>query len=311
MSPTNLVAFLASLGVGCGVLYANPKRAINRAFFLASVDVAAWLLSLEWLTDPANPNPVFWLRVTCAIGALIPFLVWIINDCAKGGSFGWRSVLDGWVWLAVGLSMAVLCFSHYFIPPESTRDHPTRGLGWNAYIFVMGGSYLTLLLQTLASLRTRVGIQKIELQVLLLGGTAAGFMGVALSALGPVLGNPTLPHLIPIVIFVFYAFTAWGITTQKVFDARQLFRSGIQISLSIGIVSALVSLALLVDPDLVPRPLVIIFCSILITLLFNRFNIQILRATQLGGDRDAEAVRTAILAAGRDEFDHKILVKRF
>ena len=35
MNLTNVIAFVASLGVGCGVLYANPKRAINRAFFLA------------------------------------------------------------------------------------------------------------------------------------------------------------------------------------------------------------------------------------------------------------------------------------
>jgi signal transduction histidine kinase len=292
-------------------LYANPKRAINRAFFLASVVVSAWLLSLEWLNDPANPHPVLWLRVTSAIGALIPFLLWIIKDCAKGGSFAWRSMREGWVWLAVGLVMVVLCFSHYFIPVDSTREHPIRGLGWNAYIVVIGGSYIMLLMQTLISLQSQVGIQKIELQMLLLGGTAAGLVCIALSALGPILRNHMLPHLIPIVILGFYSFTAWGITTQKVFDARHLFRSGLRVGLSIAMVAALTGLAVWVDPQFVPRSVVVLLCALLITVIFNRFNVQILRATQLGGDREAESVRSAILAAGRDEYDYDMLVKRF
>lgn len=311
MNPTNLIALVASFGVGCGVLYANPMRAINRAFFLASLNVAAWLLSLVWLTDPANPNPVLWLRITCAIGAMLPFLVWIISNCAKGGDLSARSVRKGSAWLALGLIMAALCFSRYFIPAESTKEHPSQGVGWNTYIVVTGGSYLVLLLQTLASLRTRVGIQKIELQMLLLGGAAAGLVGVVLTALGPVLGIPALSRSTPLLIVAFYSFTAWAITAQKVFDARQLFRSGLQFGLSIGIVAGLIGLAVAVDPQYLPRPLVVVSCAIVITVVFNRFNAQILRAAQLGGDRAAESVRTAILAASRDESDYKILIKRF
>jgi len=302
MNSTNLLALLASLGVGCGVIYANPKRPINRAFFLMSVDVAVWLMTLEWLTDPTNPDPVFWLRVVSVIGAFIPFLLWIIKDCAEGGEFGWSSVRDGWAWLAVGLGMAAICLTQYFIPASSTREHPIRGLGWTAYIVVLGASYLILLVQ---------GIQKIELQTLLLGGTAAGLVGITLSAVGQILGNHTLPQLIPTVIFAFYSFTAWAITTQKVFDARQLFRSGLQLVLSVGLVSAVVGSAMAISPDILPRPLVAILCALLITLLFNQFNKQVIRATQLGGDREADAIRAAILAASRNEFDRITLVRRF
>jgi signal transduction histidine kinase len=311
MNPTNLIAFIASLGVGCGVLYANPKRAINRAFFLASLDVAAWMMSLEWLINPTNPNPVLWLRIACAIGALIPFLLWVIKDCATGGTFGWCSVGKGWAWLAVGVLMAGLCFTDYFIPSISTREHPIRGFGWTVYVVVIGASYLVLLFQAIYSQRTRSGIQKIELQMLLLGGTAAGFVGILLSALGPLLANHTLPHLIPIVIFVFYSTTAWGISTQKIFDARDIFRSGMRIGLSIGVVAAIIGLTTVVDPLLISRPLVIVLCATLITVVFNQLNVRVLRATLLGGDREADAIRTAILAAGRDEFDRDVLIRRF
>jgi signal transduction histidine kinase len=311
MNPTNLIALFASLGVGCGVLYANPKRPINRAFFVISVLVAAWLMSLEWLNNPINPNPVHWLRVVSAIGAFIPFLLWVIKDCAKGAEFGWSSVRNGWAWLAAGTIMAAVCFTPYFIPIESTQQHPIRGIGWSAYVVVLACSYLVLLGQGLLSLRAMEGIQKIELQTLLLGGTAAGLVGIALSALGPILGNHTLPHQIPIVIFAFYTFTAWAITTQKIFDARQLFRSGFQLFVSVGIVTALVGAAMAVSPELAPRPMVAVLCAVLITLLFKRFNRQVQRATQLGSDREADVIRSTIVAASRDEFDHDALVRRF
>ena len=311
MNSTDLVAFIASLGVGCGVLYANPKRSINRAFFLASLNVSAWLLSLEWLTDPANPNPVLWLRITSAIGAAIPLLLWIIKDCAEGGRLGLNSLARGWLWLTISVAVAGLCFTPYFIPAESTRAHPLTGSGWIAYFVVLGASYLVLLFQGILSLRSKQGIQRIELQMLLVGGTASGLMGVALATLGPILRKPTLPHTIPIVILAFYAFTAWGITTQKVFDARQLFRGALNVGMSIGLVAAVIAVAILIDPAVIPRPLVVLLCASLITLVYKQFNDQVARATQLGGDREAERIRGELLATGRDESDQKILVQRF
>ena len=311
MNPTNVIAFVASIGVGCGVLYANPKRAINRAFFLASLNVTAWLLSLAWLTDPANPDPVLWIRITSAVGSLFPFLLWIIKDCAKGGVFGWGHARRGWVWLAVALIMIAICFSPTFIPSESTREHPLRGYGWSVFAAVNGASYLILLVQAILEVRTCKGIQKIELQTLLFGGASAGIAAVALATLGPMFEMTTIASLLPKIITAFYAFTAWGITTQKVFDARHLFRSGLRLGLSIGAVAAIIGLAMRVRPDQAPRAVVVILCAALITLVFNQFNLRILRATLLMGDREGEGVRNAIHAAGRDVFESDELLRRF
>ncbi len=115
-------------------------------------------------------------------------------------------------------------------------------------------SYVILSAQAIYDLRTRAGIQKIELQTLVFGGTAAGFVTVSLMFLAPVLGVPALSRFIPIVIVVFYCFTAWGITTQKIFDARDMFRSGIHLAFSIGIVAIFVAIALEIDPWWCPAP---------------------------------------------------------
>jgi signal transduction histidine kinase len=311
MNLTNLVAFVASLGVGCGVLYANPKRPINRAFFLLSVDVAAWLLSLGWLNNPTNPNPVLWLRATSSLAAFFPLLLWIIKDCAKRDALGWSSLRKGWPWLLATVFLVSLCLTQYFIPSASTREHPILGVGWHFYFVVSGASYLILIIQAIYDLRHVSGIQKIELQTLLFGGAASGFAGVTLISLAPVFNAPALSHSIPAVIVIFYTFTAWSITTQKVFDSRHLFRSGLRLGLSIGAVTAIIWLAMMVDPSRVPRVFVIVLCAAVITLVFDQFNLRVLRATLMGGDREAEGVRASLLSAGRDEFDHEILVKRF
>ena len=127
MNPANLVAFVASLAVGTGVLFANTKRNLNRAFFLLTLNVAAWMASVMWLTDPANPDPVLWIRIASAFGALFPFLLWVIKDCAKGGEFGWSYVRRGWVWLAVAGIMIAICFSPFFIPPSRRASTTCAG----------------------------------------------------------------------------------------------------------------------------------------------------------------------------------------
>ena len=311
MNPSNVIAFVASLGVGCGILYANPKRAINRAFFLASLVVTSWLLSLTWLTDPATPNPVLWLRITGAIGSFIPFMLWIIKDCAKGADFGWAQLRRGWAWLVIAVLMVALCFSSSFIPAESTREHHLRGYGWSVFAIVNSAAYLLLLIQAIIDLRSCEGIQKIEMQTLLFGGTAAGIVAIGLTTLGPIFAVTTLSSLLPMVITAFYAFTAWAITTQKVLDSRHLFRTGLRIGLSIGAISGIIVFALEIKADLLPRAVVVILCATVITLVFDQFNLRIVKATLLGGDRKGDGVRRTIQAAGRDEFDRDILVRKF
>ena len=312
MNPANLAAFVVSLVVGLGVLYANPKRHINRAFFLLSVNVSAWVLSLAWLTaEPVIPNPVLWIRIASAIAAFIPLLLWVIKDCAKGADLGWSSLKAGWPWVVVAFCMVALCFSRYFIPFESTREHPMRGFGWTLYALVNAGSYVVLLAEAVSSVQSFSGLQKIEIQTLLFGGTASGFTGVAMMVLGTVFNIPALSRSIPMVIVVFYSFTAWAITTQKIFDARHLFRSGIQLAVSIGAVAFIIGLANKVPPTQVPRTLVIILCASLITLVFNQFNRHVLKATLMGGDKEGQGVRAAILATGREEFDREVLIRRF
>ena len=315
VNPTNIVAFLASLGVGYGVLSANPTRAINRAFFFASVNVAAWQMSLAWLNDAANPDPVYWIRMTSAIGSFIPFMLWIIKESAKDSNFGWGRWGRGLVWMAVAAAMTVLCFTSYFIPDNSTRDHPVRGLGWTVFAVVNGGAYVILFLQSISDLRKTTGIQRIELQTLLFGGAAAGVVAVSLISLGGrSLKIPEPAALAPGRHRRRSTRSPRGRSRPRRSSRRAaplpLRTSGG--GLSIGAVAAISRvIAMMVDPVVVPRPVTIILCAALIALVYNRFNLRLLRATLMGGDRESDSIRNAIVAAARDEFDRDVLLKRF
>jgi signal transduction histidine kinase len=311
MNMSNLIAIGSSLGVGCGVLYANPKRAINRSFFLASVYVALWLYCLSRLTEPSNPDPTLWIRITSAVGSFIPLLLWIIKDCAKGGRLAWATLRNGAGWAVVGGAMAALCFTESFIPAASSRENPLFGAAWSLFALGNVGAYIVLFMRTVSDMRACTGIRKVELQILVFGGAASGLTAILLATLGPILRVPYLPRTLALIIVAFYAFTAWAITTQKVFDSRHLFRTALSYALSIGITAGTIGLALEISPNQLGRPVLVVGCAALIVLVYNRFNLQLLRASMAGVDRQSLAVRSSIVAAGRDEVDYDMLLRRY
>lgn len=306
-----LVTIFVTLAVGIGVLRANPQRGINRVFSLLSATVAVWLMGLAWLTNPDNPNPILWLRFTSAIGALFPWLLWILKNCAKGEPLDWKSLRKSWPWFIGAVLLAADVYTVFFIPLESTPRHPLRGWGWNAYSIVLGLEYLLLLILSSVDLRKVRGIQRVELQTLVLGGTAAGLFGVAFTTIGPLVGFRLLPRILPALIAGFYAVTAWAITTQKVFDARHLFQAALRTVVSLAVIGLVLTIAVYLGLPMLPEPLVIGGCTILLAYVFQHLGQRNWWVAQFGGDRNTTATRSAILGASREVLDLDALENRF
>jgi signal transduction histidine kinase len=77
-------------------------------------------------------------------------------------------------------------------------------------------------------MRKATGVKKIEMQFLTFNFGLMCLMMVALTAIASYYNIRSLSRLSPIVIFIFYVFTAWAITFHRVFDARQVFLSVVQ-----------------------------------------------------------------------------------
>jgi len=219
-----MLAALAALAVGFVALGANPHRTINRIFFSASLHVATWLLCLEMALFAEDG--LYWIRMASAVGAFIPAHLGIVKESVrKSGTF---FVGRSW-WIAgFGVMLAALCFTEWFIPSHSTPELRLRGWGYFAYMGGVIALYVVLCVQTILQTRATKGVQRMELQVLLLGGSAAGVTTIGLMVMNAITHEVIYIQLQPLVVLGFYAGTAWIMITSRVFDARHILYLGLQ-----------------------------------------------------------------------------------
>ncbi|MBW7893590.1 MAG: hypothetical protein H3C27_00645 [Opitutaceae bacterium] len=220
-----VLAALAAVAIGSLALWANPGRVINRMFFTGSLHVALWLMCLEMALF--GEDGVEWIRMASAVGAFFPAHLWIVKESVRRSTGFWHP--RHW-WLAglAGLALAVVCFTDWFIPGHSTPESRLRGLGYYSYMAGVVTLYVVLCVQTLWQARSTLGVQKLELQVLLLGGCAACFTTIALMVMNAITHDSTYIKLQPVVVLIFYAGTAWAMLTSRVFDARHMLFIGLQ-----------------------------------------------------------------------------------
>lgn len=233
MIALTLFIALVSLLVGCVTLWANPKRFLNKGFFLISVMVSVWLFLVyaalragqRFVLDP-HSNPVPWLRANNALAAFFPWILWLLQESVATTTASARKLFIGSIpWLAAGAALAGLCFSDLFIPSDSTPENSRTGPGYGVYYGLSGLLYLVLLAITFSRLRRQSGIKKIELQFLTINGALSGLAIITLSLLGSLLELRALSRLAPVIILGFYGLTAWAVTIHRIFDARQVFLS--------------------------------------------------------------------------------------
>ena len=215
--------------IGWLLLWANPRRSVNRAIFACSATVAAWLVCKHFLiTQPSNA--LTWLRWSHAAGGLAPISLWAVRE----GILGTLRVRSGeWIrrnvgWMLSAIVLFLIPFSEVFIPSHSTEVERLRGWGYWVYYVSIIFLYGLLFRGTLLSLRSLTGARKLELQVWLGGGCAVATMVYALSALASLTGSGVFRALQPLAILIFYAGTAYAITSHRIFDARQIVLVGLE-----------------------------------------------------------------------------------
>ncbi len=233
MSLLILIAALITFAIGLTVYWANPHRLTNKAFLAFSLINASWLYCVYMamragvlLNAGQAANPIPWVRAASAVGAFFPLLIWdmkesILNVERRGGRINYQVL----AWSVIGCALAGLCYTKYYIPPESRPGAELRGPGYYIYTGVSLVLYLHLIIETYRQWRTQTGIRRLELQFLILNAGIACFVAIIVNALGIFFDLRFLSRLTPLIILVFYGLTAWSVTVHRVFDARQVFLS--------------------------------------------------------------------------------------
>lgn len=221
LSPTLPAAALTAI-VGLLILWSNPSRNLNRAAFTCTLHMAAWLvcLHLAFTMKPGLP----WLRLTCAVGTWLPMHFWIVKETIviPRGEYRRRWWRRHAGWIAVCALLAGLCFTDWFVPVHSTPERRLYGWGYYTYIAATFGLYGFLLRDAWTDARRLSGVQRLELQVWLVGGCTTAAMILLLMALSAITHNSMYARLQPLVVLVFFSSTIYAITTHRIMDARQL-----------------------------------------------------------------------------------------
>jgi signal transduction histidine kinase len=233
---------------GLLIVWSNPVRTVNRLALTCSLHIATWLalLHLAVSAPRGSAEGLFWLRCTFAASASIPLHFWLVKEGIIGGSgiFSLQWFRRKWVGIIVSIFLSVIPFTDSFIPSHSTAEQLMRGWGYYAFDYGIIGLVGIVFWDTLTSLKGVSGVQRLELQVWLVGGCAAIATILALKALYAVTHNPLFVQVQPLVVLVYYGGTAFAITTSRIFDARQLI---LVVSEKAILITAVAGVAYLLD----------------------------------------------------------------
>ena len=212
--------------IGALIFWSNPARMVNRLVFTCSLHIAAWLafLNLTITSARGSPDGLFWLRWTYVVSASLPLHFFLVKESIIAG-LGRDKLKLGWPmmgWVVVSLVLTVIPFTEVFIPSYSVATQPVRGWAYHGYEYGIVVLYAFLFRDSLRTIKTVGGAQRLELQVWLVGGCASAATILALKALSTLTHDPLYVGLQPFVALVYYGGTAYAITASRIFDARQL-----------------------------------------------------------------------------------------
>ena len=238
-----LVAAVTAFVVGFLAFWSNPRRTVNRLFLTLSLHAVFWLMVLRtsFSSDEGSAQGLFLLRLATAIGALFPLHFWMVQQGIAArlqDSFS-HWLRKNWGWCVISLMLGALPFTDVFIPPHSTAAHRLRGWGYYVYILVDVSLYGFLIRDALSSIKTLVGVRRLELQVWLGGGCVIGITVVGLMALTDVTRDPSYIRLQPLLVLIFYGATAFVITSHRIFDVRQILLVSLEKSLLVAIAAGM------------------------------------------------------------------------
>lgn len=303
-----LLAAITAILVGVTALWANPQRTLNRYFFSFSIHVSAWCYILYHAVT--SSDGLVWVRAICAVGAWFPLHLWSLKEAVVRGTGPWSVQLRRSApWVGLCLFAAVVPLTEWFVPSHSTNSNREYGAGYFVYLIVNVGSYLLLCRETVIQARKQLGVARIELQILLIGGSAAALTVLALMGAGAAFQSRSAIQLQPIVIIAFYALTVLAMTTHRIFDPRYLLRIAMKRFALVCTVAGLAYGTNLVLQLVIQEPFAFLLTTALVLSFASVFGTWLDGAS--GRYPKAEQARAALIDASRASLSISELNRRF
>jgi PAS domain S-box-containing protein len=225
------LALLIQLGLGLAVFRANPRNYANQGFLVVSLIISAWLLSLQFAFNAVRTRDAeFWIRNASAGGILIINGFNLLRLAIVCRESGWREIGNRSALLAVlSVPAIALCYTHPFLQYAQLRGgqtshslvpQPVYGPLLPLYVAFLFGAVVLVFILYLKDVRRNVGMQKVELQFVLVAGVALIF----LVTFTPFVERAVAVIFAPFRIVVFSLIIAYGIATRKILEVGFFIR---------------------------------------------------------------------------------------
>lgn len=225
---------LVNVLLGVLVFFTNSRRLANQFFFALAAHMSLWTLCVlravqAWTEDEAT----FWIRNAFFVTALFPGSFAALHVGIRLPGENPRSVLwrtrAFWLW---GLAMGLLCYSRFFLRGvempaggAAAVANAHYGPGFALFVLYFAAACGVAAQRFFRDLAQSGGIERAELQFVLLGFGAAFAIGATASLFLPLFSGTTHSSQFgPLATIALNLCIAYGIATHRIMDVTHLLR---------------------------------------------------------------------------------------
>jgi signal transduction histidine kinase len=225
-------SLVASLVIGCAVFATQVRRTANQAFLGLSLLLAVYMMCFGFGASAQDASWLeFWIRQTSAVSALVPAAMNLLRLAVVNQSdSGIQLLRRARPWLLAYLPVALLCQTKFFLHGArlpvggETVGVPVYGAGFAlfaAYFLLALGTLVARFYRDLSSVK---GIQRMELQFILLGCCGGLLFGIVFLLLPYLVGSLEIGMFLPLCVVVLDGVIAYGIATRRIMDVPDFLR---------------------------------------------------------------------------------------
>lgn len=220
MLSSPLWAAVAALAIGTAALWTHPRRRMNRTLAWLSLYVTAWLLLRHFVA--VRPTEIGWYRASWITSGFFPVALWLVRDTILRPESHLAARLAGarfwWIFPAATLGLVLSDWALLTGPDGAV----VYGKGYYALVLWTLAAQVLLAVSTLRKQDGHVGAQRLDLQLLILGGVPAVCFAHGLLGLGAWLQDPSYARIMPLGFVLLFGGMVWSLLTTRLLDARHI-----------------------------------------------------------------------------------------
>ncbi len=236
ISIAHFLGIAISFFIGVFVFFTNPRRRTNQFFLMLSTLLTTWLIFMAiGFLFPDVKTVAMCVRGCMMAGAMIPLSFdWLRVSIIHPEKSRWWILTQSPLWLMASLMFGAVSLTHVFVlgaTPSLTGvdlhviPDPVYSQAFPLYSAFQIINMGLLIHRFIGDLRTTRGIQKTELQFILLGSASSVFIGIFTALVIPVItDNSQSVQFTPLSVICLYVVIAYGIATRRIMDVAYIMR---------------------------------------------------------------------------------------